>query len=500
MPILASTLPAKTLESRSVSEAFRRRLIFGLSMGWGGTIVSSFVSVARISLLFRYLETEVLGIWFLMIGAQATLGLLDFGFAKTLERRLAFAKGKCGPNPNVVLDADAQQSIRDLFAIARRVYNVLSIFVSVALTGVGFLYFLSIEMPEGLFWNFCIAWAIMCVGYAANMWGWYIQAAMDGLGDIGLSKAIGTALSLLSLGLTWLVLVAGWGLPALSAVWVMRGVLQRVFGWMIIRGRNQWIGKDRGRWDASAFKSMLKPSFKWWVALVGTFLSTDIVRFIIGAYLGAGKVPDFVASWGLLTMVSGFSAAVVGISMPLLSQMWSAGDSDRIQRYVFKLTRIGLVLVTGMVTSIGVYAPEIFELWLGPGHFIGYTAFIILAVNIVLCCHHGMLNIPCLAAEEMGFYKYVLLGGILNIVLSLYLTNRYGVEGACLAMFLSYLLTVNWIIPTMFVRLFRVRVAEYTLKVLLPTATTTALVFVCATFSKPFLLPVVERLYKALAK
>ena len=500
MPLLASTLPAKTLESRSVSEAFRRRLIFGLSMGWGGTVVSSFVSVTRISLLFRYLETEVLGIWFLMIGAQATLGLLDFGFAKTLERRLAFAKGKCGPNPNVVLDADAQQSIRDLFAIARRVYNVLSVFVFAALTGGGFLYFLSIEMPEGLFGSFCIAWVIMCVGYAANMWGWYIQSAMSGLGDIGLSRGVGTVLSLLSLCLTWLVLVAGWGLPALSAVWVMRGLIERAIGWLIIRKRNKWIGKVRGHLNTSTFKSMLAPSIKWWVTIVGAFLATDIVQFIIGAYLGTGKVPDFVATWGLLMMVSGFSAAVVGISMPLLSQMWSAGDSVRIQRYVFKLTRIGLVLVVGMVTGIGVYAPELFELWLGPGHFIGYTAFILMACNIVLCCHHGMLNIPCLAAEEMGFYKYMILGGILNIALSPYLTNRYGIEGACLAMFLSCLLTVNWIIPVLFFRLFHVRASEYTLKVLLPAMAAGVFVLVCATLSKQFLLPVVERLYQAITE
>lgn len=486
---MASILSTERCETKSVSLAFRRRLLFGLFMGWGATVVSSFTSIIKMSLLFRYLPSDVLGIWFLMIGAQATLGLLDFGFSKTLERRLAFARGKCGSNPDVLLDAAAQQHIRDLFATARKVYNVLCIVVFFILLGGGYIYFNRVKMPEGLFETFCIAWLIMCLGYAANMWGWYIQSAMNGLGDIGFSNAFGTMVSLLSLILIWIALITGYGLIALSVIWGLQGVLERIIGWLIIRKRNKWINDRQGKWNSEAFKSMLSPSIKWWTALVGTFLTTDITRYVIGASRGADRVPDFVATWGLLIVVSGFSAAVVSVSMPLLSQMWSAGDTIRIQRYVFKLSRIGLILVVGLVVGIGVFANEFFELWLGHGHFIGYTSYILMAINVVLCCHHGMLNIPCLAAEKMGFYKYLLLGGIFNLALTPWLTSRYGIEGACLAMLLSFLLTVHWIIPLMFIRLFHVNIWDYLIRVIFPACVVGLFVFFVTTAIKPFAIP-----------
>ena len=75
-----------------------RRIIFGVISGWGSKAINILIGLVQIPLFYRYLSSEVLGVWFLMIGAQMVQGLFDLGFGQTLPRRIAFAKGSCDSN------------------------------------------------------------------------------------------------------------------------------------------------------------------------------------------------------------------------------------------------------------------------------------------------------------------------------------------------------------------------------------------------------------------
>jgi hypothetical protein len=77
----------------------KRRIIFGIASGWGSKAVGILLNLVQIPLLYRYLPAEIVGLWFLMIGAQMVVGVFDLGFGQTLQRRIAFAKGTCGSDP-----------------------------------------------------------------------------------------------------------------------------------------------------------------------------------------------------------------------------------------------------------------------------------------------------------------------------------------------------------------------------------------------------------------
>ncbi len=448
--------------------AFKRRVIFAIAAGWSSKGVSIIVNLIQIPLLFRYLDDEILGIWFLMIGAQMFIGLFDFGFGQTLQRRIAFAKGTCGSDPDVVLDHTARQKIRDLLAIARRVYNILSGVVLLVLLIGGPIYFRTLELSVSATRSLDIAWIIMSIGYAANMWGWFVEATLNGLGDIGWSNIISSMLWITTLAAIWIALVMGWGLPALAFIWVSKGVLLRVIGWMVVRRRHAWIGKGQGSWIKSEFQAMVRPAVQWWIAIVGTFFLSGISRYFIGGYLGASAVPDYVATFAALAMAQAVLISIVGVTTPLLSQMWQAGDLESIRKYVFRLTRLSLGLLAMVYAFICIYGKEIFELWLGEGHFVGNPVLFTLVIMMFLEAQHAVLNAPCIAAERLQFYKYTILGGFISLALLALMVPRWGLLGAALSVMIAQLLTNNWVIPWISLNLLHESFQHYFVKVILP--------------------------------
>ncbi|MFC1850232.1 hypothetical protein ACFL27_08580 [candidate division CSSED10-310 bacterium] len=465
MPENNQSSPHKTPQKMN---GVQKRFFFGISAVWARNAVGIIVNLIQYPLLFHYLPQEELGIWFLMIGAQMFTGMLDFGFGQTFQRRFAFAKGACGADPDTPLTDDARDHIRALFGLAQRVYRFLSVFVFTILLLGGFFYFNTLDLSAAAKTGLNVSWFIMALGYAANVYGWYVEYTLNGLGDVGFPNLINSVILVGLLIATWIVLACGWGLLALAFLWLIRGVLLRLFGWLVIMRRYPWIHTSKARLQRTELSSMLQPSLHWWLAIVGIFLTSGISRYFIGIFLGVSLVPDFVATFAALALVQSSLIQIVGILTPLLSQMWQAGDLELIRQYTFKLIRLSLTLLAMCYIFICMYGKLLFELWLGQGHFVGYPVLSILCVMMLLEAHHGVLNIPCIAAEKLGFYKFTLLGGILGIIFAIIMIPRWGLIGAAGAIFLAQLLTNNWIIPLISLKLLKYSFKHYFLKVLSP--------------------------------
>lgn len=438
-----------------------RRIAFAIASGWGSQTVTIFVNLVQIPLLYRFLDQEIIGIWFLMIGAQMLLGIFDLGFGQTLQRRIAFAKGNCGTCPDTELDEPTKQQIRNLLAIAKRFYRIISGIVFIILLIVGPLYFSILKLSPNAMNSLRIAWIIMSIGYAFNMWGWFVESTLNGLGDIGWSNIISSSLWIITLGATWLVLVKGGSLISLGFIWVSRGIFLRAFGWILVNHFHPWIRQRQGIWSTSEFRTMLEPSFKWWIAILGTFLLTGVTRFFIGSYLGITAVSDYIATFTALSFLHAGIASIILVTIPLQSQMWAAGNFQSLTNKVLRLSRIGLILTAVSDVFICLFGKEIFELWLGQGHFVGTPVVVVLAVTLFLGSHHGMLNTIAIAAEKLQFYKHTIIGGILNTVFILLLAEKFQLLGFAIAIFIAQLVTVNWIIPKISLNLLRCSFKQY---------------------------------------
>jgi O-antigen/teichoic acid export membrane protein len=161
---------------------------------------------------------------------------------------------------------------------------------------------------------------------------------------------------------------------------------------------------------------------------------------------------------------------IVTAGTPLFSQLLKAGEIRRVRETVLFLTRYclgGLIVAFGV---LAIWGREILSIWLGPGHFVGYATLLVLMLLMLAEAHQGMFQSACVAAEKLGFYKAVLVGGLLSLGLSLVLIPRYGLLGAATASLVGQAATQHWITPWLAMRTLHMRFTDDVVRVLLPVA------------------------------
>ncbi len=446
-----------------------KKLVFAVSASSVYTIVAVFANFIIIRLLFVYLNGEVVAFWFLMIGAQAMLGMFDLGFGQTAQRRIAFVKGKFGDDPDLVLPVEGRNEVREIIATTRGAYSVISTIVFVLIFVCGKYYFSEMSKTLDPELNFDLAWIIVCIGFAANTWGWFVSSLLNGIGDVGWSNIANISVQILYIFAVWFILALGFQLVGLSMVWLVKGVLTRLLGWLIFIRRNSWASHHGGGFSLSLLKQLLSPSIRSWLAIVGNFLLAGSSRYFLAELYSPKIVPDYVATYTAYAAIQGMFVGVTVSGTPLFSQLIKANNKKKLAEYVLLLSRVSLSCLVSVFCVFIVFGPTIFQLWLGEGHYLGLFFCIVLALLMTVEAHSGLLLPVCIAAERLSFYKSVLIGGVVNILIAIILIPRFGVLGAVIGIFVAQTVTQSWIIPNLAMKVLQIRFGYVIRRVLFPS-------------------------------
>jgi O-antigen/teichoic acid export membrane protein len=463
-------LIVKSLQNQTKSE-FRPswgRVRFAVLAGWGNRGVSILANLLQTPMLYHYLDSTTLGLWFLMIGAQTVLGLFDLGFGTTIQRRIAFARGLSGTDPDVQLIQSSKQQVLNLLAMAKRFYSLMAIIVFVIFIMIGVLFQSFITVDRNYISSLWLAWIIISIGFSINVLSWYVDSILNGLGVIGWSNIISIILGVISFVCTWIALSLDTGLIGLAIVWVLRGIVGLLLGWLAIIRLHPWIKIEKGVRQNEDFVSMVRPSLQLWIGIVASFLLVGMPRYIIAMILGVRAVPDFSATYLALSNIQAVFLGMVTASVPLISQAFIREGAAGMRKYILPPTKLALGLLIFFYGLILLYGREIFQLWLGPTHYVGSPVLTVLCIMLLLEAHHGMLSASCIAVECLGFCKYTLLGSLISVILMLILTPAIGLLGTVLAIALSRMFTDNWIIPHLALKLMQIKLNTYAKAVIWP--------------------------------
>lgn len=87
-----------------------------------------------------------------------------------------------------------------------------------------------------------------------------------------------------------------------------------------------------------------------------------------------------------------------------------------------------------------VFAPQVIQIWLGPGHEDLYRMlYIMLPAEIAVCTVNSLISVPVVYERMKSVALVTILTGIFNIILSIMILQytSFGVEGVCLAWAIS---------------------------------------------------------------
>jgi O-antigen/teichoic acid export membrane protein len=150
--------------------------------------------------------------------------------------------------------------------------------------------------------------------------------------------------------------------------------------------------------------------------------------------------------------------------------LWQAGEIAALHGVVRRNARLGLLIILCGACCLLVLGQQIFDVWLGPGRFVGYPTLVVFIVLLTLETHSTIIMLSSRATEDEAFALCSVAGGLLKIVASWILMQRYGLLGIAAGTLVAQLLTNYWYTAFRGLRRLRMSFREHFARVLLPCA------------------------------
>ena len=439
----------------------RRKIAHGVLSGVLLTFVSIFVMFLQFRLVVQYLPKDVAGIWFLFITFGGYVVFFDLGVGPTVGREISFIVGNAKYSEH-----QKQTEIVALVATCVRIFYVLAVVVFIIGLTAGLLFLTTVAAPE-ILPEVRLAWFVFVFGASLNLLGGASFATLYGLGNIAAERVIRALTLLLGLGFFIAALQFGFGLFGIACAWALQGVSARVIGWIVLRKCYPYL-RISGQPSLALLSRIAGPSLKWAATALGGILILQTDNVIIAAVIGPAAIPSYEAISRIAMTLMTFSMLIVTSSSPFLSQAFASKDFQRFSTLLYRNVQISVSAIIILGSFFCFFADRIINLWLGPGNFIGFPIVWVFLIMLLLEVHHVTLATAAMATGRRFFVTVALVAGALNVLISWVLAERLGLLGVAIGTLIAQLLTNNWYVSFISLRLLKVSFVDYCFRVLFP--------------------------------
>lgn len=458
-----------------------RKIIKGFASSGALVAVNFAVSLITLRMLLAFLPDKVAGLWMLYLSIAGYFIIFDLGVSPTLGREISFILGTPNSTPQ-----ESARRIANLIRSCMILFVGLGAFLLVASCVLGLPYLRAVA-PREMWSSAAIAWFILITGGALNLIGEVWLAGLYGSGEISLERASRAIGQVMWLVLSYFALLLNTGIVGLAVAWLLQGVIIRLYARSRLRRAfpTDW---SQIKFDREIVRRIVVPSAKYALMLIGGIVAVQTDSLVIAYVFGTAPIPAYQAIAKLVTAMMTLSMMLVITSSPFLSKAYAEGDHERVQSLLSHNLRVSLTVMIVLSAFFVGFADRIVNLWLGPGHFIGFPVVIALTVVMILETHHMSWSTAVVATGALPFVTTSLLAGALNIVWSLVLAHKLGIVGVALGTFAAQVTTNNWYIPFYGMRLFRIPLSRHlggvVLQVLKVATTTGAAAYFVRTLTK----------------
>lgn len=426
----------RVLFGRIEAEDPRRRRLIGLFQGvatsLGNRAVSVLVNFLSVPLAIRYLGPELYGAWLTLGSLLAWLQLSDFGLNNGLANAITTAVGQDRPDR-------VRAHVTNGFLLLGGIAALTGIIALSAWPFINWSALLGVTSPDArreIGPAVAIAIVIFALQFPISITAKIYMAYQEGR-IANYWAAAGNVLSLVALvivtrtegGLPWLVVaVSGTGLlvSAVNTAWLL--FVHKPF----LRPGLRYA-------DPTSVWSVGQVSGKFFLLQMMALVTFESPNLIIGYYLGAAHVPVYRLTYTLFNYTSLPQSMLFFYLWAAYNEAIARKDIAWVQR-AFRLNlAVGMAFSAVAVVCLAVIARPFIGWWAGPAVV---PSFSLIGWMMGWSLINAFTNpIACLLAAASHLRAQILYSGIAtvtNLALSIYLVQRWGVEGPSAAAVVSY--------------------------------------------------------------
>ncbi|MBR5321477.1 MAG: oligosaccharide flippase family protein [Clostridia bacterium] len=238
-------------------------------------------------------------------------------------------------------------------------------------------------------------------------------------------------------------LLLGYGVYALVTVNAVSGILTIIIKLIIIKKKTP-VKVNFRYFEKSTLKEIF--GFSMWTTIGGLAqrMIFNITPSIIVAVSLTGAIGS--AIFGLATTIEGyvytFATAINGMFMPRISKLVYQGKKDtELMDLMIKIGRLQCIIIGVLVVGFISFGKSfIVDIWNKPDFTESYLCAIFLIIPSFFYLPLQIANTTIIVENKVKLQSFVfIIMGVINVVLSIILSEYYGALGASFSIFVAYM-------------------------------------------------------------
>lgn len=428
----------------------KKNAVWTLFFQYASLFIAFIKGLLLVPLYLKFIDYELYGYWLTLSGILTWMFILDPGFADVVRQRAARAFGD-----------NSHKQLGSICASGMFLNAILFfLIIAIGFLGASLLPKLLHIDNQGYAQKITYAFQVSMLGNGLLVLGFAFSAISTAL-QRGKACGIITVISnLVSLLVLVICLFNGLGVDALAYGILCFGIMQALgHGAYALLSLMQTQVSLQLNWTTCW--DVCKASSVNFYGKSAKSLSEGIDRFFIVRVLG----PDAVVGFELTRRAPSFGRMIVGrlgnaLASPI-SHLQGEGDMDKVRHYGQLALQVLFWLVALLAAGFIALNEMFMQLWIGPGHYLGFWLNAMIVGWICLLVVFNLMNILIFSMGEVARSSNTYLMTSLILIPLMYLgTFKFGLSGlvaAALVVFGSFTTFRQW---PQYVKVFQLGVLE----------------------------------------
>lgn len=409
-----------------------RKVIRGVAFNWLGLGFSLIVGFFLSPFVVHRLGNVSYGVWTLANSVISYMALLDLGLRGAVTRFVSrdHTLGKHSDSASAVSAALWLRLWIGLFIV----------FISLVVAALApRIFLIPPDLQQAARWTIILTGSGLAITLLCGVFGGVLAA----LHRFDLLSGISITQTILRAGGVVLLLRSGHGIVSL-AIWELTVVLLANSGLILTSLRQYPQLQLFFRWPQ---RQMLLQLWNYSIYVFVINIATQFIYYtdnlVVGAFVSAQAVTLFAIGGGLIEYLRQLISSLSSTFMPLASSLEAEGRHDQLRDLLVQGTRSALLISLAIGLALFFRGPTFIGLWMGQqyAHTSGRILQILLVSQFFSLANATAGNIAYGLHKHQPVALWVICEGIVNLVLSIFLVRRMGLEGVAWGTVLPSLVT-----------------------------------------------------------
>lgn len=399
-----------------------------------------------------WLSPQEVGLFFVFLTLGSLAQLLELGFQPTLARNTAYifsgakklqAYGMAASNENdVEIDLNLLAS---LIQTAKKIYRFVALVGVVVIVLGGGLYVTTLidDFPDQNAVLF--AWVSFSLGYIINFYFGYVNALLQGKGDVTQANKVIVISKSFYLFVSVSAISMGFGLLGLGIATLLAALIGRLIALCYLSMDKVIAEASRTHKKTKNLFSILWPNTKkLGLVFIGAFLIQRFSILLASSYLGLEAAASYGMSMTILSTLLMVSTVICQIQVPLLSSLQSSGNKEELKRVMGEIYLICWFVFCIGLTFIFFAGDYLLALLGSDTKLLPANLILLLGAVLLLELTHSVSATYLTTTNNVPFLSAALWSGLFVAIGGFILVGPMGVLGLILAQGAVQLAYNNW--------------------------------------------------------